>query len=296
MNSTAPIVQMIPIREINVLNPRNRSKITFNNIISNISTLGLKKPVTVAPRPESVDGKPYDLICGQGRLEAYVVLGQSEIPAIVKEASREECFLMSLVENVARRKRSSNDLLSEISNLRSRGYSTSQIARKIDITESYVAGLFHLLNRGEARLLDAVEKGRIPLSMAIEIASSDEAGTQQILCEAYEDKLLRGKKLIVARRIIELRKAKGKGLAPALRDKKAAVSSADALVRAYRQEVSRQQLLIKRSQLTENRLLLIASALRTLLRDDNFVTLLRAEGLDTMPTYLAERIHGREKG
>ena len=63
----------------------------------------LRNPVTLARRSEPVNGKPYDLVCGQGRLEAFVALGQKEIPAMVIDASREECFLMSLVENIARR-------------------------------------------------------------------------------------------------------------------------------------------------------------------------------------------------
>jgi ParB family chromosome partitioning protein len=67
------------------------------------------------------------------------------------------------------------------------------------------------------------------------------------------------------------------------------------LVRAYRQEADRQKLLINRSRLTENRLLFITSALKRFFRDENFVTLLRAEGLDTLPTYLAEKIGVSEK-
>src|SRR6267154_6070883 len=101
MNDTVPVVQMIPIEQINVLNPRSRNKIVFQGIVSNISNLGLKKPITVARRAEPGEGKLYDLVCGQGRLEAFVALGQSEIPAILIDAPREECFLMSLVENIA---------------------------------------------------------------------------------------------------------------------------------------------------------------------------------------------------
>src|SRR2546427_3767854 len=93
-SETAPIIRIIPINQINVLNPRSRNKIVFGSIVSNISTLGLKKPITVTLRNEPINGKPYDLICGQGRLEAFIALGQAEIPAIVREASREECFLM----------------------------------------------------------------------------------------------------------------------------------------------------------------------------------------------------------
>ena len=210
MNETAPVVQMIPIDQINVLNPRSRNKIVFQSIVSNISNLGLKRPITVARRTEPVDGKFYDLVCGQGRLEAFAALGQAEIPAIVKEASKEECFLMSLVENIARRQIRPLELLREISSLKSRGYSTTEIANKIDVHKSYVTGISHLLKDGEERLISAVETGRIPLSVAMQIANTDEDGIQRALCQAYEDKTLRGHKLLTVRRIIEARTANGK--------------------------------------------------------------------------------------
>src|ERR1017187_7348740 len=99
MNEKAPDVQMIPIEQINVLNPRSRNKLMFQGIVSNISNIGLKKPITVAPRAQPLNGKIYDLVCGQGRLEAYIALGQTEIPALIKVADQEECLIMSLIEN-----------------------------------------------------------------------------------------------------------------------------------------------------------------------------------------------------
>jgi hypothetical protein len=66
--------------------------------------------------------------------------------------------------------------------------------------------------------------------------------------------------------------------------------TADSLIRAFRQEAYRQRLLVKKAELTRNRLVFIVSALRTLLADEHFVTLLRAEGLDSMPRYLADRV------
>lgn len=295
MNEMAPVVQMIPIDQIHVLNPRSRNKIVFQGIVSNISQLGLKRPITVARRAESTEGKPYDLVCGQGRLEAFMALGQTEIPAIIKDASREDCFLMSLVENIARRQLRPLELLREISNLKGRGYSTTEIAQKIDVHKSWVSGITQLLKNGEERLLHAVEKGRIPLTVAIQISNADEGGIQQALCQAYEDKTLRGRRLLTVRRIIELRKANGKHFNMGQRRKNDRLQSAEGLVRVYRQEVDRQKLLVKKSQLTEHRLLFIVSALRNIFRDENFLTLLRAEGLDNVPAYLAEQIHVAEK-
>lgn len=295
MTEETPIVQMIPIEQIHILNPRTRNKATFQDITSNISNVGLKKPITVARREPSPEGKPYDLACGQGRLEAYMALGQTEIPAIVIEATREECYLMSLTENLARGYHAPLELMREINNLKSRGYNTTEIAKKIDLAKGYVVGIAHLLDRGEERLLAAVDKGRIPLSVAMDISTSDDAGIQQALCDAYENKSLRGRKLLTVRKIIEQRKTKGKRLNHVHRPKDERAPTAEALVRVYRQEADRQREAVKRARLTQSRLLFIVTALKKLLHDDNFLTLLKAEQLETLPAYLAERIHAAER-
>jgi ParB family chromosome partitioning protein len=296
MNEKAPDVQMIPIEQINVLNPRSRNKLVFQGIVSNISNIGLKRPITVALRSQPIDGKVYDLVCGEGRLNAYVSLGQTEIPAIVNNVTREECFLMSLVENVARRMQSPVELLREVTTLKARGYTTTEIAKKIDLAKSYVAGICHLLENGEERLLAAVEKGRVPVSVAMLISDSDEAGIQQALCDAYEDKTLRGRKLLAVRRLIEQRKTNGKRRKTSANKQKDGLPSAESLVSVYRQEADRQKLLVKKARLTENHLIFVVSALKKLFQDENFLTLLRAEGLETLPEYLGQRIHVSEKG
>jgi ParB family transcriptional regulator, chromosome partitioning protein len=260
MNEPAPVVEMIPVDEINILNPRTRNKYVFQSIVSNISNLGLKRPITVTRCPEP-NGKRYDLVCGQGRLEAFIALGQTEIPAIIREASKEDCFLMSLVENIARRRIRPLELLQEVNNLRARGYSPAEIAKKIDIHKSYVQGIMHLLKNGEERLLTAVEKRRIPLTVAMQIADNDEDGIQQALCQAYEEKTLRGRQLLTVRRLIEIRKTNGKGFG-SRRRRNDGLQTAHSLVRAYQQEVDRQKLLVKKSQLAEHRLVFIVSAPR----------------------------------
>src|SRR5258705_1540611 len=92
------VVQQIPIERITILNPRVRNRKSFKDMVENIAAIGLKKPITVARR-ESPDGPRYDLVCGQGRLEACVLLGETNIPAIVPDGDTEECLLQSLIEN-----------------------------------------------------------------------------------------------------------------------------------------------------------------------------------------------------
>ncbi len=53
---------------------------------------------------------------------------------------------------------------------------------------------------------------------------------------------------------------------------------------------------VRKARLTENRLLFIVTALKQLFRDENFVTLMRAEQMEMLPAYLAERIQAAEKG
>jgi ParB family chromosome partitioning protein len=61
---------MIPVRLITVVNPRVGSKRIFKQIVAKVAELGLKRPVMLAWH-ENPNGSPYDLVCGQGRLEAY---------------------------------------------------------------------------------------------------------------------------------------------------------------------------------------------------------------------------------
>jgi len=292
MKKQAQTVEMIPIDRVVVINPRVRNKRIFREIIENIAEIGLKKPITVTRR-DGPDGMRYDLVCGQGRLEAYQALGQREIPALVVDATSEDCLVMSLVENFARRQHRAIDLLHDIEGMKERGYNDAAIARKTGLTIEYVRGVFRLLNKGEHRLLRAVEAGQIPVSIAVEIAGAKDEDMQNVLQQAYEKKLLRGNKLIAARRLIEQRRRQGKGL-KINHNRRERTLSSTSLIRAYQEDVDRKRILIRKAETTRSRLVFVTEALRKLLADDNFVNLLRAEGLDTLPNNLAARIHAGE--
>ena len=84
-------VKMVPIERIRILNPRHRDRKKFALIVQSIQNLGLKKPIQVSLRTAGeADEQGYDLVCGQGRIEAFTALGHKEIPAIVVEVSKEE--------------------------------------------------------------------------------------------------------------------------------------------------------------------------------------------------------------
>lgn len=285
-------LRMIPLERIEVLNPRERNNRMFEQIVANIQSLGLKKPIVVTPRSTN-HGERYLLICGEGRLKAFRNLGHPEIPAIVMSVDDESAFIMSLTENIARRKFSPLELLAGIEQLRDQGYDKKAIAEKTGLSVDYVQGILYLLKNGEERLLMAVGSGRIPLNAAITIAGAgnDDKAIQAALQDAYESGKLRGSQLIQARRVIERRRTKGRGMGGKMTSHKQHEDvTTSSLVRNYKREVERQKQLVRKAETAQRSLLFIVGALRQLLIDENFGNLLRAEGLDTLPQYLAERV------
>lgn len=287
-------IEMIPVAKITVLNPRSRNKRQHREIVNNIESIGLKRPITVS-RHRGPGGPRYDLVCGEGRLEAFLMLGQTEIPAVVIEASESDCLVMSLVENIARRTPRPIDVMREIGALRERGYNETEIGQKIGVSSSWVSMIVSLLERGEERLVAAVETGLIPISLAMEISRAESEEAQNLLLDAYETGKLRGKKLASVRRLLELRmRGQNKSMPSGKLGRRSANRklTASDLMQVYQREAEKQRLLVKKSDFTQTRLLFIVEAIKDLLGDEGFLTLLRAEGLETMPRAMAMRIAG----
>ncbi len=286
-------IQMIPIERIKIINPRFRDKKKFDLIVQNIRNLGLKKPIKVSSRNSPPNGEAtYELVCGQGRIEACQALGYTEIPAIVVDSSKEESLLMSLVENMARLPAKPLELIREIERLKNRGHKNSAIAGKLDISEAMVGGLLTLNKNGEERLIDAAIKGLIPLGVAIEIAKADGAEAQKELLTAYENKELNQVSIRTVKRLIEQRRFLGKSCTRRAKGEHStrARTSTEGLVAAYRKESQRQRLMVKKAKICESRLTFALAAFKKLFTDDNFLTLLRAEALLNAPKFLADSI------
>ena len=279
-------IVLISIEDIHILNPRVRNQIIFEEIQQNIRSIGLKRPITVTPRKDAKNGKKFDLICGQGRLEAFIAAGETEIPAIVREVSEEDAHIMSLVENIARRNCNSLELLQSIKYLKSQGYEDDAIAAKTNLGKDYIRGIIRLLEQGEEYLVEAVEKGRIPLYQALNIASEDDAAVQRALAEAYESGALSGKKLVVAQKIISRRNHYGKGLSAPQREK--AKVSAEDLIAVYEKGAKEKKRLLAQSNYIEHVLDYTSIALRQLLNDVHFTNQLKAVGMNEIPLHVTD--------
>ena len=286
---------MIPIDRIRVLNPRPRDKKKFEQIIQSIKNLGLKKPIQVSLRSAEEGTEPgYDLVCGQGRMEAFLALGHKEIPAIVVEVSREERLLRSLVENMARRLPSRLALMNEIERLKADGYSNVEIGKKLDVADGTVGGYLALKKAGEERLLDAAINGKIPLGVAMDIAKANSPELQRELLKGFESKELNQFAIRTVKRLIDQRRFVGKGRDTDA-DKKKSRTNADSLINAFKRESQKQRLMVKKARLCDAKLVITVTALGKLLGDENFFNLLRAESLADIPQYLQDKLAAMKK-
>lgn len=283
----------VPIESITILNPRARSRKKHQEIVNSIAAVGLKRPITVSLRSAEGGRETYNLVCGQGRIEALRMLGYSDVPAFVVKEDEHECLVRSLVEDVARRNHSPGELLENVQVLREAGYSDDDLAAKVGVSVSYLQNLLVLVERGEERLLAAVDNGTIPLRLAIQISKASDLDVQRALADAYADGTLKGRQIVVVQRLIQRRSSTG----PAR--PKSGSSSAESkaltperLRRMYIKEAGKQRLLVKKAELVHARLLFIVGALKDLLSNRDFVVLLSREGLATLPRALQQRLAG----
>jgi ParB family chromosome partitioning protein len=294
-SNQAAVVQMIPVASVRVLNPRSRNRHLHAVIINNIRGVGLRKPITVSRSGGGT--QVFDLVCGQGRLEAYQALGQTMIPAVIKDLSEQDCMLMSLVENIARRHRPSAEAMAEIGRLADRGHDEAQIAAMVGASESWVRSILGLLRNGEERLLSAVDAGTIPISLATEIAKAESKDVQKLLAEVCARGDFRGKKLLTLRRLLEAREKGQKSAYKHDGGKDARKSGGrrstmtpTRLRQLVEREASRHRLAVKKAELAHTCLVVATEAFADLLGQPEFVSLLESAGCPTIPRALADRL------
>jgi len=278
-------IRMVPLDQIRLVNPRERNRKRFTQMVENIGAVGLKKPVTARL---AEDGK-YELVCGQGRIDALRQLGDTEIPVVVLDISHEELLIMSIIENSARLPVTTMEGVAELAALRDAGYSHVAIGRQVGLCDQHVADMLTLYDQGEERLLHAVRNGDIPLHSAVIIAECQGQPMQDALLRLQQEQHLSLPELRRLRNLITARKAFGP---TSCKTGSRSKLTAESIVRAVKKEQERQREMLKKAQLCEKRLVFVINALKTIFRDDYFTTLLRAEGLTDLPRYLADAMKG----
>ncbi|QHM74229.1 Chromosome-partitioning protein Spo0J [Mixta theicola] len=283
-------VVMLDISTIKIVNPRVRNKRIHDEITKNIEAVGLKKPITVRVLKNDCDGYQYALICGQGRLESLKNLNEYTIPAIIKNVDEKVGHVMSLVENVARRRPRSTELFERVKDMKKMGLSDIDIGKRIGYSTQWVNNVTMLLEKGEKKLLGAFESGHIPLSIAVTIARSNNEEVQQLLLDAYTKKLLNVRQMTLLRKIVSRRNQGDKGSVNTsyIQHREQRKMSLEELMEVYQKNIDDHKEIQRKAELAKETLLLARQMMTELIKNNQFVNLLKREGLDSMPKQILD--------
>jgi len=280
-------VVLIETNKILVVNPRQRDEFTHKEIKENIRQIGLKRPVTV----RRIVHKEYEfaLICGQGRLEAYIHYQEAYIPAIIKDVNEETGHLMSLTENIARRKPRATELLDSVRQLKKQGLTDKEIGERLGYVISWVQGVSSLLEKGEKKLLAAFEAGNIPLYLAVEISRATDESIQDSLTEALLNGTIKGKQINIIKRIIENRKNGNKGTTNKTFSTRRVQKkySSEELAKMYQKNSDEHKEIQAKARYSRETLMLVKEIFRQLTQDNNFCELLSRNNITDMPEILS---------
>ena len=278
-------VTEISIQDIEVINPRERDKEKFEEVIDSIKRVGLLKPILVNSCYLEETGK-YELLCGEGRILACKRLGHEKILAEVISCSRKTGYVVSLVENMARKRYTTIELARLIHDLHQKGATLQELSKITNRSVSFITYYLRLMKNGEERLIKAVEENRLPISVAARIAGSPNEKVQDILMEAVEQKLMSGNDVHKVRNLIEARMGGKKRLKGG--DKKKEDSepgtalSLNELKKDFRTTIRKQEEYIQKCKRLENTVSLLQGFIETILKDEPFKQLIIAEGI-TIP-------------
>ena len=170
------------------------------------------------------------------------------------------------------------DFARELKRLRDEGWSHKQIARIACKSESYIRQYICLVEQGEERLIDGVEKGVFPIAFAVLVASAEDAELQNILMDAFDDGLVTTNNFALARKIITARSKDHKQQRP---EKPYTV---DQLKQDIAEVTKIKTSYIREAKTKENRFMTLLSEINLLWRDEEFRQLLREESLFERPT------------
>ncbi|MBK0127048.1 ParB N-terminal domain-containing protein [Pantoea sp. S61] len=272
-------VHMVKISSIKVVIPRSRNKFRHAEITESIDASGLRKPITI----RKIIDKKYDfaLICGQGRLESLTALGEELVPAFILDIDENQAYIMSLVENMARVIPRAGEQFQRIKEMTEQGLTNKEISNSTGLSLHWITSLTMLINKGENKLLSAVESGCIPISFAVEVARVDFEGGQELLIKAFDEGLIKHKDVGKIREILDSRDEGLKGFinnnfGVAKKKKK---MSTDELQQLYQDNISQHKKIKNKAEYVEIKLLVAGQIFKELTSNESFSKIVSEESL-----------------
>lgn len=189
------IVQ-VPVDEIKFFVRRARREMPYSRLKQSIRDVGLKTPIGVrdiSDRPKSKrrrsDGGfyKYELVYGQGRLQAFREIEIPRIPAVIVDVKEEEIVGRFLAENMLRRKLSWSQKASLIEkDISAHGLTVEQVASRYCITLSHAKKYLRVRSGASRKALERAEEGVLDMSSTEKLTTIPKAD-QDIVIDVMDE-------------------------------------------------------------------------------------------------------------
>jgi len=214
----------LPVDRIDAMDAQPRHAFAteaLDDLAASIRESGVLQPLLV-----SREGDRFRVIAGERRLRAARKAGLASVPAIVRQATPEDAFLLALVENVQREDLNAVEQARAYQRLtEDYGMTQDAVARRVGKQRSTVANSLRLLRLAPV-VLDAIEAGRLAEGTAralLPLSSAD----QEAVLPMIEDKGLSAREV----------EALVRGTRPAAPRRKAAPSAMAAYFETVRSQL-----------------------------------------------------------
>jgi len=185
-------VEQIPTDIIKFFVRRWRRESAYGRLKQSIREVGLKVPIGV----RSISGRPhatrrrrrtgghyqYELVYGQGRLQAFRELGIKAIPAVVIDVKKEEIVGRFLAENVMRRKTSWREKAELIRyDYETNDLDIDEIAKRYCITKPHAAKYLKILTGASDKTLARASENNFSLAETEKLTTLSQEGQEIVI-------------------------------------------------------------------------------------------------------------------
>ncbi len=134
----------------------------IEELVSSIREHGVMQPIIVTAKP---DGR-FELIAGERRLRASKIAGLATIPALIRTATEQQKFELSIIENIQRQNLNPIEEAKAYARLQSEfNLTQDEISERVGKSRPQVANMIRLLQL-PAEIQDAIRQNKISSSHA----------------------------------------------------------------------------------------------------------------------------------
>jgi ParB family transcriptional regulator, chromosome partitioning protein len=145
----------------------------IDELAASLAVHGLLQPIVVRRC-----GTGYQLVAGHRRYAAARQLGWADIPAVIRDETDENAYILTLVENLQREDLSPKEEAAALEVLvRERGWSTRQVGEAVKRSHMYVSKRLRVFE--DAALAAPVLSDKLPVSTAEELLRIDDAAARR---------------------------------------------------------------------------------------------------------------------